>query len=158
MGCNSLLQGIFPTQGLNLGLLHCRQILYCLSHRLSQNPATEQHRSVFKTNARTKWGYINKPVSMGCIMSEIKPEPLGNSGSFPWNLLCSASVEGTQENLLVHVPSFLFTFLSSFCYLIHTFFQPIRIPGLNTVNPVVNKINLIYAFIDRRQIKDFSSY
>ena len=22
-------QGIFPTQGLNLGLLHCRQILYC---------------------------------------------------------------------------------------------------------------------------------
>ena len=28
MGCHSLLQGIFPTQGLNLGLLHCRQILY----------------------------------------------------------------------------------------------------------------------------------
>ena len=24
----SLLQGIFPTQGLNSGLLHCRQILY----------------------------------------------------------------------------------------------------------------------------------
>ena len=29
---HSLLQGIFPTQGSNLGLLHCRQILYCLSH------------------------------------------------------------------------------------------------------------------------------
>ena len=27
------LQGIFPTQGLDLGLLHCRQILYCLSHQ-----------------------------------------------------------------------------------------------------------------------------
>ena len=27
------LQGIFLTQGLNLGLLHCRQILYCLSHQ-----------------------------------------------------------------------------------------------------------------------------
>ena len=24
VGSNSLLQGIFPTQGLNLGLLHCR--------------------------------------------------------------------------------------------------------------------------------------
>ena len=24
--------GIFPTQGLNLGVLHCRQILYSLSH------------------------------------------------------------------------------------------------------------------------------
>ena len=28
-----LLQGIFPTQGLNLDFLHCRQILYCLSNQ-----------------------------------------------------------------------------------------------------------------------------
>ena len=27
MGCHFLLQGIFPTQGLNLGLPHCRQML-----------------------------------------------------------------------------------------------------------------------------------
>ena len=33
MGCLSLLQGIFPTQGSNPGLLHCRQILYQLSHQ-----------------------------------------------------------------------------------------------------------------------------
>ena len=33
VGSLSLLQGIFPTQGLNPGLLHCRQILYQLSHR-----------------------------------------------------------------------------------------------------------------------------
>ena len=32
-GSLSLLQGIFPTQGLNPGLLHCRQILYQLSHK-----------------------------------------------------------------------------------------------------------------------------
>ena len=31
VGCHVLLEGIFPTQGLNLGLLHCRQILYNLS-------------------------------------------------------------------------------------------------------------------------------
>ena len=30
--CHSLLQGIFWIQGLNLSLLHCRQILNCLSH------------------------------------------------------------------------------------------------------------------------------
>ena len=30
-GCRSLLQGIFPTQGLNPGLPHCRRILYRLS-------------------------------------------------------------------------------------------------------------------------------
>ena len=29
----SLLQGIFPTQGLNPGLPHCRQIFYQLSHK-----------------------------------------------------------------------------------------------------------------------------
>ena len=33
MSCHSLLQGIFPTQGSNLGLLHCRHILYHLSHQ-----------------------------------------------------------------------------------------------------------------------------
>ena len=33
VGCHFLHQGIFPTQGLNPGLLHCRQILYQLSHQ-----------------------------------------------------------------------------------------------------------------------------
>ena len=31
--CHSLLQRIFPTQGSNLGLLHCQQTLYHLSHQ-----------------------------------------------------------------------------------------------------------------------------
>ena len=33
VGCHFLLQGIFPTQGSNSGLLHCRQTLYHLSHK-----------------------------------------------------------------------------------------------------------------------------
>ena len=33
VGCHSLLQGIFLTQGLNPDLPHCRQILYHLSHQ-----------------------------------------------------------------------------------------------------------------------------
>ena len=33
MGCHSLLQGIFLTQGSNSGLLHCRQILYRPRHQ-----------------------------------------------------------------------------------------------------------------------------
>ena len=33
VSCPSLLQGIFLTQGLNPGLLHGRQILYCLSYQ-----------------------------------------------------------------------------------------------------------------------------
>ena len=33
VGSLSLLQGLFPSQGSNLGLLHCRWILYLLSHQ-----------------------------------------------------------------------------------------------------------------------------
>ena len=33
VGCHTLLQGIFPTQGSNPGLPHCRQILYHLSYQ-----------------------------------------------------------------------------------------------------------------------------
>ena len=32
VGYHNLLQRVFPTQGLNPGLQHCRQILYCLHH------------------------------------------------------------------------------------------------------------------------------
>ena len=33
VGCHFPLQGIFPTHGSNPGLLHCRQMLYHLSHQ-----------------------------------------------------------------------------------------------------------------------------
>ena len=35
VGCHLLLQGIFQTQELNVGFLHCRQILYQLSYKES---------------------------------------------------------------------------------------------------------------------------
>ena len=37
VGCHSLLQRIFLTQELDLGFLHCRQILYSVSHQGSPN-------------------------------------------------------------------------------------------------------------------------
>ena len=36
VGCHACLQGIFPIQGLNPGLPHCRPILYHLNHMGSQ--------------------------------------------------------------------------------------------------------------------------
>ena len=60
VGCHFLLQGIFPTQGSNLGLLYCRQILYCLSHQgspfvlipnlLSLNILSNNNRRLPKTS------------------------------------------------------------------------------------------------------------
>ena len=38
VGCHFILQGIFPTQGSNPGLSHCRQTLYRPSHQGSLKP------------------------------------------------------------------------------------------------------------------------
>ena len=73
VGCHFLLQAIFPTQGLNLGLLHYRQILYHLSHkgtrvqsldwedRLEKGMAT--HSSILSW--RIQWTEPSRLHSMG---------------------------------------------------------------------------------------------
>ena len=50
-GSLSLLQGIFPTQGLNPSHLHCRQILYQLRHKLSPFMANRWGRG----RGRKRW-------------------------------------------------------------------------------------------------------
>ena len=63
VGCHSLLQEIFSTQGLNPGLLHCRQTLYHLSHqgssflkaytKLHVHQDTEQKKKFVKSLGQT---------------------------------------------------------------------------------------------------------
>jgi len=50
VGSLSLLQGVFPTQGSNPGLPHCRQILYQLSHKgsPSKQTARRSNQSILK--------------------------------------------------------------------------------------------------------------
>ena len=57
VGCHFLLQGIFPTQGLNPGLLHCRQMLYHLSHQgsLMRNAGLDETQAGIKM----AWRNIN---------------------------------------------------------------------------------------------------
>ena len=50
VACYSLLQGRFPTQGLDPGLLHCRQILYHLSHQGS--PARDKASVLIRAEPR----------------------------------------------------------------------------------------------------------
>ena len=61
MGCHALLQGIFPTQGSYPGLLHCRQILYQLSHQGSPHSVYKLPKSLarsqlclYRTDSKTK--------------------------------------------------------------------------------------------------------
>ena len=57
VGCHALLQRIFPTQGLNLGLPHCKWIVYCLSHqgspRILEWVAYSFSRGTFQTRNQT---------------------------------------------------------------------------------------------------------
>ena len=62
VGSRSLFQGIFPTQGLNPGLPHCRQILYCLSHQGS--PPRQKSERVL-SNAPLKWSNL-----VSCSLSQ----------------------------------------------------------------------------------------
>ena len=54
VGCHFLLQGILPTQGSNLGLLHCRQTLYRLSHQGHINQINKDQRQ--RTNIKSSKG------------------------------------------------------------------------------------------------------
>jgi len=68
VGCHFLLQGIFPTQGSNPGLSHCRQTLYPLSHQGSP------HRSSFLFQTRFLFiplfppPYIHSLLIMHCLI------------------------------------------------------------------------------------------
>ena len=50
-------RGIFPTQGSNLGLLHCRQILYHLSHQVNPYTSIFNFRTYSQTLSQS--GYRN---------------------------------------------------------------------------------------------------
>ena len=53
-------RGIFPTQRSNPGLLHCRRILYCLSHKLSGS-------------LQSKPCWFSKPITLGAHFSRTGP-------------------------------------------------------------------------------------
>ena len=65
VGCHFLLQGIFPVQGWNLCLLHCRLILYCWATR-------EASLLVPVTSCWRKEGEQNRPVSLAKSGSQVR--------------------------------------------------------------------------------------
>ena len=67
MGCHALLQEIFPTQGLNPGLPHYRQMLYCLSHQgsLSHVQLLQLH-GLGPTTLLCPWDFSGENTGLGC--------------------------------------------------------------------------------------------
>ena len=88
VGSLSLLQGIFPTQGLNPGLPHSRQFLYQLSHKWS--PLYHLNWSEVKSLSRvrlfaTLWTVAYQaPLSMGFSRQEyLSGSPFPSPGDLP---------------------------------------------------------------------------
>ena len=94
VGCHTLLQGIFPTQELNPGLPHCRQILYHLSHRGSPRilewVACPFSRGSYQPR-KSKWDLLHfwrilyaeltgKPQSHWRVLLKLKPFILHRNG------------------------------------------------------------------------------
>ena len=80
VGCHALLQGIVPTQGLNPGLPHCRQILYHLSHQGSPYLLPKMGRgSVISIS----WGRMGLPQWFSCQESTYNARATGDAVLIP---------------------------------------------------------------------------
>ena len=89
VGSLSLLQGIFPTQGLSPGLLHCRRILYQLSHQGSprilewvaspfssgsSQPSNWIEVSCIAGGIFTSWPTREAPVSLRLLLNKVSTD------------------------------------------------------------------------------------
>ena len=64
VGCHFLLQGIFPTQGSNPGLPHCRQTLYPLSHQGSPGVEKVLNKLEFWEDKNPGGSVVKKPPTV----------------------------------------------------------------------------------------------
>ena len=76
---HSLFQGIFPTQGLNPGLPHCRWILYHLSHRQQLWWLSKEVKSQFRVVIMLDF--------LVAQMVKNLPANIRDPGSIPWDSL-----------------------------------------------------------------------
>ena len=113
MGCQSLLQRVFPSQGSNPGLLHCRQILHCLSH---QEARGQDWFCPLEASAELLCCHCNHltPLRPRPPRSQTPQVPVASGASLehPWSLL-----QGTQERPF-HAP-----LVSEFCEMKHLIFK-----------------------------------
>ena len=88
VGSLSLLQGIFPTQGSNPGLLHCRRILYDLSHKRS--PRTLKWVAyTFRGSSQPKNGTGGRPSQVDFLPTELSGKTWA---CWIWSLLCWGNI------------------------------------------------------------------
>ena len=91
VGWHALLQGVFPTQGWNPGLMHCRQILYCLNHQGSPQILKWVSYPFSRGSSQPRnWTGISC-FAGGFFTSQLTREVLQTTSDFP-QLLVQASL------------------------------------------------------------------
>ena len=117
-GCHAPLQRIFPTQGLNPGLPHCKQILYWLSHQgspsLRYSWQIKYYCCILPTNipkwflrvVRCKkikksplgppWWLSGKESAHQCKRHEVDPRSRSISHAAEWGDLCAPATENVR--------------------------------------------------------------
>ena len=110
VSCHFLHQGIFPTEGLNLGLLHGRQILYQLTLEKPRKLNTMIHIKKKKKNTLGQSGVYSRNPRLVQYLKVIQ----GTSLVVQWLRLCSNAgglgsipSQGTRSHVLqprIHMP------------------------------------------------------
>ena len=98
MGSLSLLQGIFPTQGLKPGLPHCRWILYQLSHKWSPRILESV---AYPFSSRSSWP--RNQTEFSCIAVRFLPTELSGKPLLQ-TMLPSNSLTPVRLGTWVRVP------------------------------------------------------
>ena len=138
VGSLSLLQGIFPAQGSNSGLLHCRWILYRLSHKGSPR---KLEWVAYPFSSRSSWP--RNRTGVYCIAGrffsnwDIREEPSYscNSSSNAFGFIASKPLLVTLPGMLWN--SFVWNALSSLGQL------PPTLPNSAQISPPQR--NLVYS-------------
>ena len=121
VGSRSLLQGIFPTQGSNPGLLPCRQILYQLDQREARWELQQLYMglTVYRwTMDRSRSLWMSVSLSTKCNERPSFPfltrEVIGNKEPYPC-LSCSFQTKNSHQHFRVSFVCLCFWFFWPSC-------------------------------------------
>ena len=130
MGILSLLQEIFPTQGLNPGLLHCRWILYQLSHKGSPRILKWVAYPFFSGSSHIRYWTGSPALQVDSLPTELPEKPMHSSQyllipylirSFPLSLSPLVTTR-FSEMIIVHILFYFFLdFFPNLCPTIHVY-------------------------------------
>ena len=113
-GRHALLQGIYPTQGLNPSLPHCRQTLYCLSYQGSSFHRPSHYQSCLQSHCScvkclTKKNHLGNPL----VVQRLGPLTSIGKGTDHWLGKLACHRRSQRSLYQCHFSSSIYQFIKS---------------------------------------------